>query len=155
MWNHPLKNKGLFAGQRHLGLQWQGIEDGSRAREGHPWLDWRFPVAETILGATTTPPQTSICPSAGLKMGLNPQRLLLPVTPSPVSSPTQDHHTFAHALGLGSCQSSQELRSLGASLIPKPATVPSRAHVPPSAKYPLSSNSSVSSLHLLTQMEAW
>lgn len=89
-------------------------------------------------------------------MGLNPQGLLLPVAPSSVSSPTQDHQdTFAHDRVLGSCQSSQELRSLGASLIPKPATVPSRAHVPPSAKYPLSSNSSVSSLHLLTQMEAW
>lgn len=32
----------------------------------------------------------------------------------------------------------------GASLIPKPAIVPSRTHVPPSAKYPLSSDSSVS-----------
>ena len=37
VWNHPLKNKGLFAGQRHLGLQWQGIEDSSRAPRGAPW----------------------------------------------------------------------------------------------------------------------
>lgn len=52
-------------------------------------------------------------------MGLNPQVLRLPVAPSPVSSPTQDHQDIsAHALGLGSCPSSQELRSLGHPLSP-------------------------------------
>lgn len=141
-----------------LGLQWQGLEDSSHLLRGRkPWLAWRSPGAEVILGAMTTPPRTSIPPSAGLKMALRTPRPPPPSGPCPQSPHLQLRTIRALSLMplIWDPVSLQEPRPLGHPSSPKPSVVPPRTHVLPSAERPLSLNSSVSVPHLLAQMETW